>query len=77
MLKLMYITNRPEIAQIAESAGVDRIFVDMEFIGKDARQKGLDTVKSRHTVEDAARVKQSVESIFIMMAVATKIADSE
>ena len=33
-LKLMYITNRPEIAQIAESAGVDRIFVDMEYIGK-------------------------------------------
>ena len=38
MLKLMYITNRPEIAQIAESAGVDRIFVNMEFIGKDIRQ---------------------------------------
>lgn len=29
MLNLMYITNRPEIAQIAESAGVDRIFVDL------------------------------------------------
>ena len=29
MLNLMYITNRPEIAQIAESAGVDRIFVDI------------------------------------------------
>ena len=38
MLKLMYITNRPEVAQIAEQAGVDWIFVDMEFIGKDARQ---------------------------------------
>ena len=30
----MYITNRADIAQIAESAGVDRIFVDLEFIGK-------------------------------------------
>ena len=69
MLKLMYITNRPEIAQIAESAGVDRIFVDMEFIGKDARQKGLDTVKSRHTVEDAARVKQSVEKAEVLVRV--------
>ena len=38
MLNLMYITNRPEIAQIAEAAGVDWIFVDMEFIGKDIRQ---------------------------------------
>ena len=60
MLKLMYITNQPEIAQIAESAGVDRIFVDMEYIGKDERQKGLDTVKSHHTVEDVARIKRSV-----------------
>ena len=40
MLKLMYITNRPDIAQIAETAGADRIFVDMEFIGKDKRQRG-------------------------------------
>ena len=29
-LKLMYITNNPEIAKIAEEAGVYRIFVDME-----------------------------------------------
>ena len=43
-LKLMYITNRPEIAQIAESAGVDRIFVDMEYIGKAKRQYGTDSV---------------------------------
>ena len=28
-LKLMYITNNPDIAFIAEHAGVDRIFVDM------------------------------------------------
>ena len=28
----MYITKRPEIARIAEEAGVDWIFVDMEFI---------------------------------------------
>lgn len=56
-LKLMYITNNPEIAKIAESAGVDRIFVDMEYIGKDERQAGLDTVKSRHTIEDVKRIR--------------------
>lgn len=69
MLKLMYITNQPEIAQIAESAGVDRIFVDMEFIGKDARQKGMDTVKSHHTVQDVARIKQSVEDAEVLVRV--------
>lgn len=51
-LKLMYITNQPEIAQIAESVGVDRIFVDLEYIGKSDRQGGMDTVQSRHTIDD-------------------------
>ena len=38
-LRLMYITNEPEIAQIAEAAGVERIFIDMEYIGKDLRDR--------------------------------------
>ena len=38
-LKLMYITNRPDVAKIAEENGVDRIFVDMEYIGKAERQQ--------------------------------------
>lgn len=59
-LKLMYITNRPEIAQIAESAGVDRIFVDMEYIGKSERQGGMDTVQSHHTADDAAMVRKAI-----------------
>lgn len=69
MLKLMYITNRPEIAQIAETAGVDRIFVDMEFIGKDERQKGLDTVKSHHTLQDVAAIKGAVETAELLVRV--------
>ena len=69
MLKLMYITNQPEIAQIAESAGVDRIFVDMEYIGKDERQKGLDTVKSHHTVQDVDRIKRSVVNAEVLVRV--------
>ncbi len=69
MLKLMYITNRPEIAQIAEQAGVDWIFVDMEFIGKDLRQNGLDTVKNHHTIEDVAMVKQSVSKAKVLVRI--------
>ena len=46
-LKLMYITNSEDVAHIAEEAGVDRIFVDMEYIGKTDRQGGMDTVQSR------------------------------
>ena len=29
----MYITNEPEIAKIAEEAGVDRIWIDLETKG--------------------------------------------
>ena len=60
-LKLMYITDSPEIAQIAETAGVDRIFVDMEYIGKSVRQRGLDTVQSHHTLNDVERISGSIE----------------
>ena len=69
MLKLMYITNRPEIAQIAESAGVDWIFIDMEFIGKDARQGGLDTVQNHHTAEDIRNIKQAVSSAKLLVRI--------
>ena len=44
MLDLIYITNNPQVAKIAEDSGVDWIFVDMEFIGKDDRQGGLDKI---------------------------------
>ena len=56
----MYITNNIDIAQIAENAGVDRIFVDMEFIGKSERQRGLDTVQSRHTSNDVKKMSKSL-----------------
>ena len=56
-LELMYITNRTDVAALAQRAGVDRIFVDMEYIGKDLRQGGLDTVQSHHTVEDVKRLR--------------------
>ena len=46
----MYITNNPVVARIAENAGVDWIFLDMEVIGKAFRQTGLDTVQNHHTV---------------------------
>ena len=56
-LKLMYITNRPDVAKIAEKNGVDRIFVDMEYIGKAERQGKMDTVQNHHTIEDVKNVR--------------------
>lgn len=68
-LKLMYITNKPAVAEIAEQAGVDWIFLDMEFIGKDARQGGLDTVQNHHTVKDVANIKAAVKKAKLLVRV--------
>lgn len=53
-LTLMYITNDPKVALIAEKNGVERIWIDLETLGKEERQKNMNTVKSHHTIEDVA-----------------------
>ncbi|MBE6985044.1 MAG: aldolase [Ruminococcaceae bacterium] len=60
MLKLMYITNDPEIAKISANAGVDRIFVDMEVLGKAERQGHLDSVKSHHVPQDIRKIRDAI-----------------
>ena len=69
MLKLMYITNQPEIAEIAEQNGVDRIFVDLEMIGKQERQGGMDTVQSKHSIEDIVKIKQVAKNAEVLVRV--------
>lgn len=56
-LLLMYITNNPDVALIAEKNGVERIWIDLETLGKEERQKGMNTVKSQHSVEDIRLIK--------------------
>ena len=51
-LQLMYITNNPAVASIAEKNGVDRVWIDLEQIGKEERQRNVNSVKSRHTLND-------------------------
>lgn len=65
----MYITNKPEIAEIADRTGVDRIFIDMEYIGKEKRQAGLDSVKSFHTIKDIVSVKKVLKSAELLVRV--------
>ena len=65
----MYITNKPAVAEIAEASGVDWIFLDMEFIGKDARQGGLDTVQNHHSVKDVENIKAAVKKAKVLVRV--------
>lgn len=68
-LKLMYITNNPNIAQIAEASGVDWIFVDLEVNGKEARQANLDTVKSKHSISDISKIKEALNTSELLVRI--------
>lgn len=57
-LQLMFVTNRVDVAEAAQAAGVDRIFVDMEYIGKSDRQGGMDTVQNMHTLHDVRALRK-------------------
>ena len=56
-MRLLYITKDPAVGEIAEGAGVDWIFVDMEYRGKNERQANCDTVISNHTVKDVRAIR--------------------
>ena len=68
-LKLMYITNDIKVALIAQKYGVDRIWIDLETIGKEERQKGLDAVRSNHTVDDIRKIKPSLTTSEMLVRV--------
>ena len=57
-LELMYITNNPQVAQIVEQCGVERVWIDLETLGKEERQKNMNTVKSHHTVQDIVQISR-------------------
>lgn len=57
-LNLMILASTPEDAKHAQDAGVDRIFYDLEYIGKAERQRGRDTVKSLNDIDDIPAVRQ-------------------
>lgn len=65
----MYITNRPEIAAVAEKNGVDWIFIDLEIIGKSERQGHLDTVISGHSISDVRKIKEGLTKAKLLVRV--------
>ena len=68
-LRFLYLTNHVEVARIAEAAGADYVFVDLEQHGKELRQPGLDTVKSRHTIDDVVRVRGAITRAELLVRV--------
>ncbi len=60
MIKFISINNDPVLASSAETAGVSRIFVDLERIGKPERQGHLDTLISTHSIDDIAPLRKAL-----------------
>lgn len=54
------MTNDPLLAAEADGAGVDRIGVDLEQLGKAERQAGHNTRVSQHSWEDFSRVGAAI-----------------
>jgi 2-keto-3-deoxy-L-rhamnonate aldolase RhmA len=65
-MRFFFITGSPDMARHVASNGVDRIFVDLELLGKEQRQGHLSTVISRHTFDDLAAVRAAVPDASVM-----------
>lgn len=64
-----YITNKPELAKFAVGCGVNRIFIDMEHIGKDRRQGHLNAHRATHTTEDVLHIRAAIPHTELMVRV--------
>ena len=68
-LKLMFITNRPDVAKIAEKNMVDRIWIDLETRGKKERQGHVDSVKSYHKIADVSKIRNTISKAQLLVRV--------
>lgn len=66
---LIYITNSIPKAKAAEVAGVDRIMVDLEILGKRQRQMGRDTLISGHRLEDVSKLRLKITNLELLVRV--------
>jgi len=67
MFNYLFITNIPDIAKYVEQSGVTRIFLDLEINGKEDRQGHLDTVISRHQLNDVKTIKDVLEKAELLV----------
>ena len=69
MIKTILMTNDPEIAMDAQAAGVSRIMVDLETMGKKERQATRTTFISTHTSQDVAKIRAVVKDSEFMVRI--------
>ena len=67
MIRFILITKDPKLVRQAEAAGVERIFVDLEKLGKQERQGHLNTHIADHTIDDIANIKSALDHAELMV----------
>ena len=60
-LKLMILCDDAESAIKAQEAGVDRVFFDMEYVGKAERQHGRNAVLSKNSIETIPSIRKVLD----------------
>lgn len=68
-MDLIYIASSAPHVDVADAAGVDRVMVDLELIGKRERQGHLDTVISNHVLDDVKFVRGRLATSRLMVRI--------
>lgn len=68
-LDYMFITNNPRVAETAQDCGVKRVWVDLETLGKEERQKDMNTVKSKHSLQDISVLREVLNSSDLLVRI--------
>ncbi len=68
-MEFCLITDKPDFAQEAESAGVERIMIDLEQNGKAQRQAGRGLFISTHRIESVPLMKAALSQAALVVRV--------
>jgi citrate lyase beta subunit len=68
-MEFSLITVDPVMAVAAEKAGIQRMMIDLEQLGKAIRQKGKGLFLSNHRLEDIEKVKSSISQASVVVRI--------
>ncbi|VEJ09835.1 aldolase/citrate lyase family protein [Actinobacillus delphinicola] len=69
-MKFMIIENNIDLIKFYDSIGIDRIFIDLEVLGKKERQGHLDTVITlNHSITDINKIKPLLKKSKLLVRV--------
>ena len=69
MMNLMLLTGDPKFAVKAQECGVDRIFLDLEYINKADRQKGRNTFITKNSIDDVQKLREVLTASELLVRV--------